>query len=106
MTRAAAAKEALKRRSIRRSLFEWARFKGYEPAVHHRLIILEIEAFLADPSMDVLLLHAPPGSAKSTYISVLFISWYLANHPKNNVLFATHSIEFAQRWGRKVRGDI
>jgi hypothetical protein len=101
-----AAKTLLYRRSIRKNLTEWARFKGFEPAPHHRLIIREIEKFLDDPSLDVLLLHAPPGSAKSTYISVLFISWYLANNAQNNVLFATHSIEFAQRWGRKVRGDI
>lgn len=54
----------------------------------------------------MLLLHAPPGSAKSTYLSILFPAWYLANYPQNNVLFATHSVEFAQRWGRRVRNDI
>jgi predicted phage terminase large subunit-like protein len=106
ISRPEAAKELLKRRSIRRSLTEWCRFRGFEPASHHRLIIAEIEAFLDDPALDVLLLHAPPGSAKSTYISVLFISWYLAQHPEHNVLFATHSVEFAERWGRRVRSDI
>jgi phage terminase large subunit-like protein len=29
----------------------------------------------------VLLLFAPPGSAKSTYVSVLLPSWYLAANP-------------------------
>lgn len=101
-----AAKELLNRRSIRRSLTEWCRYKGFEPAAHHQLIINELEAFIVNPDLDVLLLHAPPGSAKSTYVSVLFPSWYLANNPKNNVLFATHSGEFAQRWGRRVRNDI
>jgi predicted phage terminase large subunit-like protein len=30
----------------------------------------------------------------------------LAQFPKNSVLAATHNVEFAQRWGRKVRNDI
>jgi len=38
-----AAKELLRRRSIRRSLTEWARYKGFEPAPHHKLIIDELE---------------------------------------------------------------
>lgn len=52
------------------------------------------------------MLHAPPGSAKSTYLSVLFPPHYLAQFPQNSIIAATHSQEFAQRWGRKVRNDI
>ena len=69
------------------------------------LIIKELEDFL-ESDLEVLLLHAPPGSAKSTYVSVLFPSWYLGKYPKNNILFSTHSVDFAQRWGRRVRNDI
>ena len=36
------------------------------------------------------LLFAPPGSAKSTYVSVLLPSWYLANNPTHSILAATH----------------
>src|SRR5262245_26781646 len=104
--RSAAANEILRRRSIRNSLAEWARYKGFEPAPHHHVIIRELEALVFGNELDVLLFHAPPGSAKSTFISVLFPSWYLANFPKNNILLATHSDEFAQRWGRRVRNDI
>jgi hypothetical protein len=75
-----AATELLKRRSIRCSLTEWARYKGFEPVPHHQLIIGEIQSFLASDE-QVLLLFAPPGSAKSTYVSVLLPSWYLANNP-------------------------
>ena len=96
----------LTRRSIRRSSIEWAKYKGFDPAPHHRLINREIEAFLFGTSYDVLLLFAPPGSAKSTYISRLLPSFYLANFPGNSILAATHSVEFAQRWGRLVRNDI
>ena len=86
------------RRSIRRSLAEWARYKGFEPAAHHLLIIKELEDFVFGNDYEVLLLQAPPGSAKSTYVSVLFPPWYFANFPQNNILFGTHSVDFAQRW--------
>src|SRR6185437_4898109 len=100
-----AAAELLKRRSIRNSLTEWARHKGFEPAPHHQLFIREIESFLKSEE-EVLLLFAPPGSAKSTYVSVLLPSWYLAANPTHSILAATHNVEFAERWGRRVRNDI
>jgi predicted phage terminase large subunit-like protein len=103
--RVPAAKELLRRRAIRHDLTEWGRYKGFEPAPHHQLICKEIDAFLNSDD-DVLLLFAPPGSAKSTWVSVLFPSHYLARFPKNSILAATHSVEFAQRWGRRVRNDI
>jgi hypothetical protein len=87
-----AAQELLKRRSIRLKLSDWARHKGFEPARHHRLIISEIESFLESDD-EVLLLFAPPGSAKSSYVSVLLPSWYLANNPTHSILAATHSVE-------------
>ena len=94
------------RRQIRKSMAAWARYKGHEPAAHHLLIINEIERFLEDPDLEVLLFHAPPGSAKSTYLSHLLPPWYLARYPHNNILFATHNGDFAARWGRRVRGEI
>jgi hypothetical protein len=100
-----AAQELLKRRSIRNSLPEWARHKGFQPAPHHQLFIREIEGFLKSED-EVLLLFAPPGSAKSTYVSVLLPSWYLAANPTHSILAATHNVEFAERWGRRVRNDI
>jgi predicted phage terminase large subunit-like protein len=103
--RKTAAQELLRRREIRRSLTEWARYKGFEPAKHHQCIIENVEAFL-ESDEEVLLIFAPPGSAKSTYISHLLPSWYLGKYPKNQVLFGTHNGEFAGRWGRKIRNDI
>ncbi len=43
----------------------------------------------------------PPGSAKSTYASVLFVAWVMQQHA--NVLAASHTTELAERWGRRVR---
>ncbi|MCF2523915.1 phage terminase large subunit [Bradyrhizobium sp. G127] len=92
--------------AVRRSLSSWARYCGYVPARHHQIIMDELERFVATDEFDVLLFHAPPGCAKSTYISQLFPPWYLANYPQNNTLFATHSDDFAMRWGRRVRASI
>jgi hypothetical protein len=41
----------------------------------------------------------PPGSGKSTYVSVLFPPWWLANHPDKSILAASHSEELAERFG-------
>jgi predicted phage terminase large subunit-like protein len=102
-----AAVEIQKRRAVRRGFEAWCRYRGYEPAQHHRLIIDAVESFLrADGRDQVLLIFAPPGSAKSSFMSVLLPPWYLANHHKAGILFATHSVEFAERWGRRVRNDI
>ena len=100
-----AATELLRRRTIRHDLAEWGRYKGLRACATSPLICQEIDAFL-DSDDEVLLLFAPPGSAKSTWVSVLFPSHYLARFPKNSILAATHSVEFAQRWGRRVRNDI
>ena len=91
-----AAREVLRRRTIRGSLIEWGRYKGFEAAPHHRLICEQIEDFLTSDE-EVLLLFAPPGSAKSTWLSILFPAYYLARYPQNSILAATHSVEFAQR---------
>ena len=48
----------------------------------------------------------PPGSAKSTYASVLFAAWYMANHPQDAVIAASHTQELADHWGRRVRNLI
>ena len=105
LRQAAEAALHLRNRRIRGSLKEWGRYKGFEPAHHHGLICEEIESFLESDD-EVLLLFAPPGCAKSTWVSVLTPSWYLAKYPRNSILAATHAIEFAQRWGRRVRNDI
>jgi hypothetical protein len=62
--------------AVRRSLIEWCRFCGFEPAAHHRLLIAELEK-VARGETPRLAVFMPPGSAKSTYASVLFPPWLL-----------------------------
>lgn len=45
----------------------------------------------------------PPGSAKSTYASILFEPWYYVHHPEACIIAASHTAELAEKWGRRVR---
>ena len=103
--RAEAASELLLRRSVRRSLTEWSRLNGFEPAAHHKLLIDRLEA-VTRGEIDRLAIFMPPGSAKSTYTSALFPPWYLAQNPSKMVIAASHTAELAERWGRRVRNLV
>lgn len=109
MTPADAAKELLRRRRIRGSLAEWCRYAlaplGQVPAQHHLAIIAKLEA-LSRGDIDRLMILAPPGSAKSTYVSTLFPSWFLAQHQHAAIIAASHTMELAERFGRRVRNTI
>jgi predicted phage terminase large subunit-like protein len=59
-----AAKELLFRQKLKSSLAEYARLLGFEPAKHHLLIINHLED-IANDKLDLLLIFAPPGSAKA-----------------------------------------
>jgi len=48
----------------------------------------------------------PPGSAKSTYGSVLFPPWLMQQVSGASVLAASHTTELAEKWGRRVRNLI
>lgn len=45
----------------------------------------------------------PPGSAKSTYASVLFPSWWFAQHPRSSIIAASHSAGLAQHFSRRTK---
>lgn len=92
----------LRRRKIRASLTDWARHCGFEPARHHLLLIEKLEA-VARGEIKRLMVFMPPGSAKSTYVSLLFSIWWMALNPGKHVLAASYSADLAERWSRKVR---
>ncbi|QOZ68879.1 phage uncharacterized protein (putative large terminase), C-terminal domain-containing protein [Bradyrhizobium arachidis] len=100
-----AASEILRRKLIRSNLTEWCKSQGYLPARHHLLLIEKLEA-LSRGDIPRLAIFMPPGSAKSTYASVLFPPWCMAQHPKAQFLAASHTTELAERWGRRVRNLI
>jgi predicted phage terminase large subunit-like protein len=68
-------------------------------------IIAKLEA-LTRGDIDRLMILAPPGSAKSTYVSTLFPAWFLAQYPRAALIAASHTMELAERFGRRVRNTI
>src|SRR5260221_9472864 len=102
---AIAAETLLKRRRVRRSLIEWCRHCGYEPAPHHGLLIDRLER-VARGEIKRLAVFMPPGSAKSTYGSILFPPYVMANAPNRAILAAPHTTELAEKWGRRIRNPI
>lgn len=76
-----------------------------QPAAHHRLLINELEA-LARGENDRLMVCMPPGSAKSTYASVLFPAWLFAREPNLSIIGASHTADLADAFSRRVMGVI
>jgi predicted phage terminase large subunit-like protein len=94
---------------VRRSLLDWCTEAlaplGQAPARHHKLIIAKLEA-VARGEIDRLMIYAPPGSAKSTYATVLFPSWWFTQFPRSAIISASHTGDLAESFGRRVRNLV
>jgi predicted phage terminase large subunit-like protein len=75
---------------------------GLTPAKHHRLLMKELDA-LSRGESDRLIVQMPPGSAKSTYASILMPAWWLASHPQDSIVAASHTVGLARNFGRFSR---
>ena len=80
-------------------------------AAHHRLITDSIEKLLRGELPNgkrSLMLLMPPGSAKSTYTSVLLPSWFLnpEQHPTDLMLACSYSYELIEGFGGRARDII
>ena len=88
------------------TLLQWTRQvlreRQLAPAPHHRLLLAAL-ADLARRRCDRLLVAMPPGSAKSTYASVLFPAWFLRQRPRARIIAACHTEQLAAHFGRQVR---
>jgi len=76
------------------------------PAAHHILILNALEDGVMNDTWDDLLICTPPGSAKSTYVSHVFPSWYMGKFPHENIIIASHTATLAEKWSRKVRDTV
>ena len=64
------------------------------PAAHHRRWLEALARAVETPGARLLLV-APPGSAKSTYTSLMLVLWYLGRWPDRAVLAVTSSDDMA-----------
>jgi hypothetical protein len=78
------------------------RIHGIRPAAHHEYWIEPLQE-LEQGLEERLLMLAPPGGAKSTWISLTFVPWYLGNHPDHSLMFFTSSDGMAFRFGTAVK---
>jgi hypothetical protein len=105
LTPVAAAEELLRRRKARTDLTAWAEICGSIPAAHHKLIISYLEK-VTRGEIKRLAVFLPPGAAKSTYCSMYFAPWWLAQRPNTAILCASHSASLATRFGRVCRNLV
>lgn len=61
---------------------------------------------LSRGDVDRLMVQMPPGSAKSTYASILLPAWWFAQHPKDSIIAASHTAGLATHFGRRARSVI
>jgi len=68
-------------------------------------LLSELE-HLSNGFSDRLMILMPPGSAKSTYASVLFPAWWFTQHPLSSIITASHSAALASHFSRRVQALI
>lgn len=99
-------REQALRCQVRGSLTTWSNhlmaLHGHILAAHHLTIIRELDGLARGDSRRLMLL-LPPGSAKSTYASLLFPAWWMAHNPTGAVIAASHTASLAEHFGRGVR---
>src|SRR5215472_13210800 len=78
------------RRSFIAFCIEVLSSRGESPAQHHRLICDALQD-VAEGRCKRLMILAPPGSAKTTYVSRLFPSWYFAFRPRSSIIACSHT---------------
>jgi predicted phage terminase large subunit-like protein len=121
LSRPEAAAELLRRRLAIESLVEFSqqvdipgrpltdqsdedRFNAVETpiAAHHQLLMETLQRIAETPNGRVMV-FMPPGSAKSTYASVVFPAWFLGRCPGKQVILASYATNLAKKHGRRTR---
>ncbi len=94
---------------IRTSLVEWASdamaSSGLNPSNHHRLLLANLD-LVAKGKIKRLLVLMPPGSAKSTYTSIIFPIWWLMQHPRSSIIAASNTASLVQNFSRRIMSAI
>lgn len=94
--------------NIKTSYGAWCSYalaqRGFAPQKHHRLIIDKVQSVVDGTGPKRLLIHAPPGSAKSTYTSEL-LPPFLLNRKRNfNLIGASNTATLAEDFSQRAQG--
>lgn len=71
-------------------------------ADHHALLCESLQKVESGEIPNLMVLM-PPGSAKSTYVDVVFVPWFMARQPRRNVILASYASDIAKKQGRRAR---
>lgn len=88
-----------------KTLADFARTQGFEPAAHHQIICDALDKCATEGSQRIMI-FLPPGSAKSTYASILFPAEFVAKFPKKKIIAACHTADLADYFGGEVRAIV
>jgi predicted phage terminase large subunit-like protein len=124
-TQSEAAAELLARRKARRSLVDYARYievpgapleeqdensDSARPAetqlAKHHVMTLEAIERCVSTHAGRLMIFQPPGSAKSTYGSVVTPSYFMGKNPGYKVIGVSYGSDMAKKFGRRTRSII
>ncbi len=107
-----AAEQLLHRRKCRSDLtyfatdairdFTMPGMQSFAPARHHLLLLDKLKD-VADGKINKLMVFMPPGSAKSSYASIIFPAWFMAKNPKSQIIGASSASNLAEDFSRKVQ---
>jgi hypothetical protein len=121
LTPSMAARELLRRRAARSSLVEYARYidvpgapiidddecetfetVNTELAKHH-VLILEATERCIQRHRGRTMLFLPPGSAKSTYATVVAPTYFMGKIPEFKVIGVSYGSDLSRKFGRRMR---
>lgn len=71
-------------------------------ARHHDVLLSALQE-IADGTLKNLLVIMPPGSAKSTYCSVVFPAWLMGRLARQQIVLASYASDIAAKQGRRGR---
>jgi predicted phage terminase large subunit-like protein len=74
-------------------------------ALHHRLLLTKLRA-VSNTRHGRMMVFMPPGSAKSTYASVVFPSAYLGEANDRRLILSSYGDDLARKMGRRTRSII
>lgn len=120
----AAAQELLRRRKARKSLVAYARYievpgapltedddtEAFKPvetelAQHHEMILEATERCI-NRHRGRTMLFLPPGSAKSTYATVVAPTYAMGRTPGFKVIVVSYATDLARKFGRRMRSVV